>query len=161
MNVDDSLFHAKPQTTGRIAHSSVDTKTYTTSKDVLQSIPIVSNKLGLIGKIDLFYKNDKLLVERKYQLKQIYQGQLYQIWAQYLCLLEMGYEVEYIEFFEISTKRRIPLALPSAYDIEMLCSHIEKYKHYNPADVIPINPNKCVHCVYCNLCDKTSVDNVY
>lgn len=161
MEVDESLFHATPQTIGRIAHSSVDSKIYTTSKDVLQSIPIVSNRFGLIGKIDLFYKNDKLLVERKYQLKQIYQGQLYQIWAQYLCLLEMGYEVEHLEFFEISTKRRIPLELPSTHDIEMLCRHIEKYKHYNPADVITINPNKCVHCVYCNLCDKTSVDNVY
>ena len=47
----------------------------------------------LMGKIDVYRADKKLLIERKYQLKQIFQGQIYQLWAQYFCLTEMGYEV--------------------------------------------------------------------
>lgn len=34
-----------------------------------------------MGKIDLYRSKDKKLIERKYQLKNIYQGQIYQLWA--------------------------------------------------------------------------------
>ena len=50
-----------------------------------------------MGKIDVYRAKDKYLVERKYQLRQIYQGQIYQLWAQMFCLQEMGYEVELYE----------------------------------------------------------------
>ena len=42
-----------------------------------------------MGKVDMFKKKEKILIERKYQLKQVFQGQIYQLWAQYFCLLEM------------------------------------------------------------------------
>ena len=161
MDTDEDLNHAKPQTRGKVAHESVDNKMSSTSKNEIQSLPVSSDELGVMGKIDIYRKNEKLLIERKYQLKQIYRGQLYQIWAQYFCMTEMGYEIEKIAFYEMSTNKMIPLDLPTSIDKEELLTFISRFKMYNPADSFQPNENKCRHCVYCNLCDKTQVENVY
>lgn len=65
-----------------------------------------------MGKIDVYKRKEKKLIERKYQLKQIFQGQIYQLWAQMLCLREMGEEVESLAFYETSTNKTIPVAMP-------------------------------------------------
>lgn len=160
-NTDESLFHATPQTQGRIAHETIDEKKSSTRKDVLQAIPVYSEKYGLMGKIDLYKTKEKYLIERKYQLKQIYQGQIYQLWAQMFCLQEMGYEVERIAFYEISGKRTIPVDSPSPEDIFRFEHFLNTFRCYDPTQAFEPNQNKCRHCIYCNLCDKTSEDNVY
>ena len=104
----------------------------------------------------------KKLIERKYQLKQIFQGHIYQLWAQMLCLREMGHNVESLAFYETSTNKTIPVAMPSETDIQKFKEFITRFRYFNPAsDTFRINPNKCSHCIYCNLCDKTTQDNVY
>ena len=96
------------------------------------------------------------------QLKQIFQGQIYQLWAQMLCLREMGYEVESLSFYEISTNKTIPVTMPTEPDILRFSTFIERFRAFDPAKTpFSINPNKCRHCVYCNFCDKTIEDNVY
>lgn len=161
METDETIFHAAPQTRGKIAHETIEKKTSSNRKDDLISLPVYSTRFKLMGKIDIFRRKEKLLIERKYQLKQIYQGQLYQLWAQYFCLQEMGYEVEHLAFYEISTNKMIPVALPNEIDIFKFNAFIENYLQFNPADKIPTNINKCKHCIYCNLCDKTESENVY
>ena len=161
METDETLYHATPQARGKVAHETVDKKTYSTRKVDLVSLPVFSESLGVMGKIDLLHINKKTLVERKYQLKQIFRGQLYQLWAQYFCLLEMGYEVEHIAFYEISTNKTIPVNLPTQAEYIELQVFIERFKNYNPDTEIATNQNKCIHCIYCNLCDKTQLDNVY
>jgi len=161
MDTEKEVYQALPQVRGTIAHENVDNKTSSTLKNEIQALPISSDKLGVMGKIDIYRANEKILIERKYKLKQIYRGQLYQLWAQYYCMLEMGYEVEKLAFYEISTNTTIPVVLPTEAEKQELISFIEKFKSYNPADPITINVNKCKHCIYCNLCDKTEVENVY
>lgn len=161
MDTDEGLYHAKPQTRGRIAHESVDNKTASNRKDNLISLPVYSSQYKLMGKIDVYHKKEKLLVERKYQLKQIYQGQIYQLWAQYFCLKEMGYKVERIAFYETSTNKMIPISLPNEKDIILFATFIDSFHRFNPADFIHVTPNKCRHCIYCSLCDKTIEENVY
>lgn len=161
MDTDEELFHAKPQTRGKMAHESVDKKTSSSLKDEMLSLPISSDEMGIMGKIDVYRQKEKLLVERKYKIARIYRGQLYQIWAQYFCMLEMGYEIEKLAFYEISTNKMVDVELPTESDKEELLAFIEKYKNYDLNSSFQINENKCRHCVYCNLCDKTSVENVY
>ena len=86
METDEGLYHATPQTRGKIAHETIDTKKASNRAGDLQSLPILSEKYKLMGKIDFYRSKDKKLIERKYQLKNIYQGQIYQLWAQYLCM---------------------------------------------------------------------------
>ena len=161
LDTDEGLYHATPQTVGRISHKATDSKTSSTSKNDIFSLSVYSCRFRLMGKIDVFRSDKKLLIERKKQLKQIFKGQIYQLWAQYLCLIEMGYEVKQLAFYEISSNKTIPISLPDDNDIKEFSSFIETFRNFNPEKTVNINPNKCKHCIYCNLCDKTEEENVY
>ena len=161
METDEGLYHATPQTKGKLAHQPVDSKTSSNRKEEILALPVMSEQLGVMGKIDIYRKKEKKLIERKYQLKQIYQGQIYQLWAQYFCMVEMGYEVDKIAFYEISTNKTIPISLPTAENKHELMCFIQSFKEYDPSAPFVANPNKCRHCIYCNLCDKTEDNNVY
>ena len=161
METDEGLYHATPQTKGKLAHEPIDSKTSSNRKEEILALPVMSEQLGVMGKIDVYRKKEKQLIERKYQLKQIYHGQLYQLWAQYFCMVEMGYEVDKIAFYEISTNKTIPISLPTAKNKHELMCFIQSFKEYDPSAPFVANPNKCRHCIYCNLCDKTEDNNVY
>lgn len=162
MESDETMYHATPQTKGRAAHETVDNKTASNRADDILSLPVYSEEYGLMGKIDVYKRKVKKLIERKYQLKQIFQGQIYQLWAQMLCMQEMGYEVETLAFYETSTNKMTPVAMPTPEDIERFRGFIKDFRSYEPGvTAFKVNPNKCRHCVYCNLCDKTTEDNVY
>jgi len=161
MDADEDMYHAKPQTRGRNAHEKVDMKNTSTNHSIIESLPVSSHELGLYGKIDVYHQDSKTLTERKYQLKQIFQGQYYQLWAQYFCMLEMGYDVQTIAFYEISTRKTIKVPLPCEAQKDELVRFIDAYRAYDPKAPLIINQNKCSHCIYCNLCDKTDTENVY
>lgn len=161
MGGDEELVHATPQTQGKAAHAAIDEKTYSSRKDEITSLSVYSNELGIIGKIDLYKGREKLLIERKYQLNTIYQGQIYQLWAQYFCMKEMGYEIEKLAFYAISTNKMFPVEVPTNEDKKELQDFILRFKTYDPTQAIQVNINKCTHCIYCNLCDKIDTENVY
>lgn len=161
MDADEELYKATPQIQGTIAHEGIDNKTYSTKKNDIMALPVYSDELGVTGKIDLFKQAEKTLIERKYQLKRIFRGQIYQLWAQYFCLLEMGYDVQKIAFYEISTNKMMPQETPNEICKAELKQFITRFKAYNPINDIVTNPAKCQHCIYCNLCDKTDTENVY
>ena len=162
MESDETMFHATPQMRGRIAHETVDNKTASNRANDILALPVYSEEYGLMGKIDLYKRKEKKLIERKFQLKQIFQGQIYQLWAQMLCMREMGYEVDSLAFYEISRNKMIPVAMPSEKDLHDFKKFIHGFRSFEPSSIpFTVNPNKCSHCIYCNLCDKTDQDNVY
>lgn len=161
MESDEDIYHAVPQLRGKIAHQSIDQKSYSTSKNEITALKVYSKELGVYGVIDLFRVEQKLLIERKFQLRRIHQGQLYQLWAQYFCLSEMGYLVERLAFYETSTNRMFPVELPKAAEKNNLIDIICSFREYTPEKPLLVNSNKCIHCIYCNLCDKTNRNNVY
>ena len=161
METDEGLYHATPQTRGKIAHETIDKKKASNRADDLQALPILSEKYGLMGKIDIYKGKEQKLIERKYNLKQIFQGQIYQLWAQYLCMVEMGYTIQSLAFYEISTNKMIPVRLPTEEDMKGFESFLEKFRSYDPMAPMATNLNKCRHCIYCNICDKTVDENVY
>lgn len=162
MEMDEDLYKATPQTKGSIVHQSIDEKKGSTRKCDLMSLPVYCDELGVSGKIDIYKKDKRLLVERKNNLKHIFRGQIYQLWGQYFCMKEMGYDVERLAFYEISTNKMIYVGLPNEDDKQELIRFIDKFKNFDPTFTsFTINQNKCAHCIYCNLCDKTNLDNVY
>ena len=53
----------------------------------------------------------------------------------------MGYEVEQLAFYEISTNKMIPVDLPGELGKQELIGFIEQFKRYNPASTtIQIRP---------------------
>lgn len=162
MESDEELYKATPQTKGTIAHQGVDTKSGSTRRADIMSLPVYCDELGISGKIDLYKQDRRMLIERKNNLKQIFRGQIYQLWGQYFCMTEMGYPVDRLAFYEISTNKMIDVEMPGEAGKRELAGFIERFKQYDPATTaFKINPNKCAHCIYCNLCDKTDTDNVY
>ncbi|MDR3048117.1 MAG: type V CRISPR-associated protein Cas4 [Bacteroidales bacterium] len=161
MGGKEDLYHATPQTQGKAAHATIDEKKYSSKKDEITSLLVFCDELGIAGKIDIYKGKEKLLIERKYKLETIYRGQIYQLWAEYFCMTEMGYEVEKLAFYAISTNKMFPVEIPTEEDKKELADFILKFNQFNPEDAILINENKCNHCIYCNLCDKTEVENVY
>lgn len=162
METDEDIFKATPQMQGTQAHNGVDKKTGSTRSCDILSLPVFSSSFGVYGVIDIYKADKAVLIERKYRLKNIYRGQLYQLWAQYFCLVEMGYEVKQISFYEISTNKMLPQSIPKQAETEELMDFLTKIRSYSPGtDKTQPNVNKCIHCIYCNLCDKTKIDNVY
>ena len=161
MEADEGLYHAKPQINGKIAHETSDEKRYSTRKTVITAMSVASNTLGLIGKIDIYKQDTGQLIERKYRIPKIYRGQLYQLWGEYYCMSEMGYKINELAFHEISTHKSISIPLPNGNDLNELKQVIQLFKTFRPDSPIPTNANKCKHCIYNNLCDKTSESNVY
>lgn len=126
MESDGDLYKAAPQTKGTLAHQGVDEKKGSTRKSDMMSLPVYCDELGISGKIDVYKQDKRLLIERKNNLKRIFRGQIYQLWGQYFCLKEMGYEVEQLAFYEISTNKMIPVELPG-YD-ELIARKMDIFK---------------------------------
>ncbi|MDR1974530.1 MAG: type V CRISPR-associated protein Cas4 [Bacteroidales bacterium] len=158
---EEDLIHAVPQTQGKASHATIDNKTYSSLKDEITNLSVCCNEFGIVGKIDIYKGKEKLLLERKYKLEKIYQGQIYQLWAQYFCMLEMGYDVEKLAFYAILTNKTFFIDIPTKENKIELANFILKFKQFNPELPIHINENKCRHCIYCNLCDKIEMENVY
>lgn len=161
MESDEDIYHATPQVAGKNAHTSVDQKSTSAKRTIIESLSVFSERYKIFGKIDVFNAETKTLIERKNNLKQIFQGQIYQLWAQYLCMIEMGYSIHSICFYEISTKKTISIKTPDTNDLNNFEEFLNKYRNFNPRMFSQNNTNKCAHCIYCALCDKYIFENVY
>ena len=159
-NTDEEVYHALPQIRGRQAHHSIDRK-IPKGKGIITSLPVFSEELRIQGIIDEFQMENKLLIERKYQLTKIYKGQLYQIWGEYFCMTEMGYIVENLAFYENAHNRMIPIPLPQDKEKEEMRQLLIEIRNFDIERLTLINENKCKHCIYCRLCDKIDIENVY
>ncbi len=158
---DEDLYHAVPQVKGKSAHQTIDNNTYSTRSSDITALSVFSHEFGLIGKIDLYLMNEKKLIERKHFLKTIYKGQIYQLWAQFFCMSEMGYEIKELAFYSVSTNTTFPIDIPLEDEKRELMAFLKDFRQYKPEMPITVNISKCLHCIYSNLCDKTDMENVY
>ncbi|MBM3436240.1 MAG: type V CRISPR-associated protein Cas4, partial [Bacteroidetes bacterium] len=106
------LYQQKPQIAGRAAHTSIDEKAYSTRKNILQGVEIYSERYKICGKVDLFDIDSGKLSERKREIKVIYDGYIFQLYAQYHALCEMGYKVTSIALYDMSHNKTYPIPLP-------------------------------------------------
>ena len=154
---DKSTYQDTPQKRGTLAHSSIDTNTYSSSKRYLQGIPISSQKLKLIGKIDLLDTQTKTLIERKYLLKKIYDGYRYQLYAQYFCLREMGHEVDNLCIHSLKDNKRHNINIPDSIETDKFYELIESIQKFSVlhSEFTQTAPEKCKNCIYAPLCSKS------
>ena len=149
-------YQERAQIEGKESHKSIDFQTYSTRKEIMQGISVYSDKYNLYGKIDLFDKKEGVLIERKKMIKTIYDGYIFQLYAQYHCLSEMGHDIKKLFFYSMDTNKRYPI--PSPEEDEVMQSNFEKLiKDINTYDLkMPFhaNPKKCIKCIYAHLCDQ-------
>ena len=162
MGAAEDIYYATPQIRGKLSHQKVDNGKIVRKNDDMSGTAVFSEEYGLMGRIDIYKASTAQLIERKQNIASVYKGQIYQLWAQMLCMVEMGYKVESISFYDIGRHRQIPVDMPSEDDLVEFRSFLDRYRNFRPGeDGIQINQAKCRHCIYCNLCDKANQDNVY
>ena len=92
--------------------------------------------------------------ERKKLIKVIYDGYIFQLYAQCFALREMGYTVNKLALYSFDDNKTYVIPLPED-DLEMLSkfeSTVNEIKAFSFDNFVQTNIEKCIHCIYEPLC---------
>lgn len=154
---DTSLYHTTDQTLGNIAHRAIDQRKYSTRKNILQGISVISHEYGIQGKIDIYNTKTWILSERKRLIKKVYKWYEWQLYGQYFCLSEMGYVITGLELYSKEDNKKYPIPFPDNEDREIFINMIKRFQNYRLENNFEPNKKKCERCIYNTLCDKSLV----
>lgn len=158
-SVEGKLYKREYQIDGTAAHKAIDNKTYSTRKILLQGIDVYSDKYQIEGKIDIFNVETGELIERKNKINAIYDGYIFQIYAQYYALIEMGYDVKILSLYSICDNKKYNVKLPN--DDEKMQEKFEKIikdiRKFEFEKYEPQNIEKCRKCIYEPVCDRSLI----
>lgn len=151
---DDMMIKSEYQINGSAAHSTVDNSQYSSSKNILQGISLYCEKYALYGKIDMFNISEGVLTERKKKIKNIYDGYIFQVYAEYFALLEMGYKVNEIRLYSMDDNRVYSLELPeqNSFMLEKFENTLLALSNFKLENFRQENAEKCNRCIYRPLC---------
>ncbi|WAW14525.1 type V CRISPR-associated protein Cas4 [Peptostreptococcus equinus] len=158
-SLDPIIYNSNKQIDGKNAHESVDKNKYSTKKNILTGISVYSEKYGLTGKIDIFDSEQGLLTERKKKIVNIYDGYIFQLYAQYFCMKEMGYDVKKLRFHSIDDNKNYEVNLPEN-DVVMFGKFeniIEQMRTFELSKFKQNNISKCRNCIYEPACDRSLI----
>ena len=153
-DTDKLTFQDTCQLEGAAAHEKTDSGTYSTRKSILQAISVYCAQYNLVGKIDTFDSENGILTERKKKIKTVYDGYVFQLYAQYFALKEMHYSVREIRLYSMDDNQIFRINLPEN-DPEMFRKFSETAEMINSFSLDGFrqqNPGKCERCVYEPLC---------
>lgn len=152
-------YQSADQINGTAAHQHVDEGTYSDKCSILMGMDVFCERYGLIGKIDIYDAENKVLRERKKKIKQVYDGYIFQLYAQYFSLIEMGYDVAKIELYSMDDHKTYTVEIPKD-NPEMLNkfeSTIYDIQNFQIGEYIQNNAEKCKHCIYEPACDRSLI----
>ena len=158
--VSQKLYHQMPQTKGLAAHKTIDNQAYSSAISVLQGMEVYSHRYNIAGRIDIFDQKNGLLSERKKKIKVIYDGYIYQLYAQYFALEDMGFSVKSLRLYSMDDNKAYSIEKPEndPQRLQAFEALLTDIRCFNLNDDFIPNPNKCVHCIYSNVCDVAEVN---
>ena len=117
---------------------------------------VYSTEYNLCGKIDIFDIDKCLLTERKKHITRIYDGYVFQLYAQYYGLTEMGYAVKEMRFYSSDDNKTYPVMLPHEDGAmnEAFKKTIEDINNFRLEDFTQTKSEKCKRCIYEPMCDR-------
>lgn len=153
-NYEKKLYQEQSQIAWSIAHEAVDKKTYSTKKDILQSLDVFCEKYQIAWKIDIFHIKEWKLIERKNKIHKVYLGYKYQLWGQMYCLEEMWYQVKTLWFYSMKDNKTYRIYKPSINEELNFLKMLDKYRKFELLKKWwSQNTKKCIKCIYRELCD--------
>lgn len=159
IETESLMYQDDCQINGSAAHEKSDSGRYSDRKNVLQAISVYCEKYNLLGKIDTFDSDTGILTERKKKITTIYDGYVFQIYAQYFALVEMGFTVNTLRLYSMSDNKAHNVLLPQNNQ-EMF----EKFEALlNDMSVFRLNGfkqqnrQKCERCIYETLCSFSAL----
>ncbi len=147
-----SVCHTSSQTRGKIVHQCFDKANYSTAVKYLQGLEVYSEKYRLCGKIDLFDIEKGIIIERKNKINKIYDGYLYQLYAQYFCLSEMGYLVKGLALYSLLDNKKYKVDLPDDEARKKFEGLIDQIRTFSLNGFKQPGQAKCDNCIYRQLC---------
>ncbi len=150
------LYQNNSQLDGTNAHKAIDNNLYSTRKTILTGISVYSDEYKLIGKIDVYDATKKCLIERKKRISVVYDGYIYQLYAQCFCMREMGYPAEILKLYSMDDNKTYVISLPEE-DPSMYAGFLDTITAIQNFDInsyIQTNPTKCRRCIYEPACDR-------
>lgn len=158
-SMDVMLYQSQYQLNGTNAHKTLDENRYSSKKSILTGINIYCDKYGLVGKIDMFDEEKGILRERKKLIKEIYDGYVFQLYAQYFSLIEMGYYVKKLQIYSMDDNKIYNIKKPE--DNKIMLDKFEetvyKMKSFNLREYEQTNKEKCSKCIYEPACDRGAI----
>lgn len=146
------------QLNGTAAHEKSDNGQYSTRKSVMQAISVYCEKYDILGKIDTFDCENGILTERKKKIVTIYDGYVFQLYAQYFALEEMGYSIIQMRLYSMEDNKVYPIELPN--DNKEMLQRFEKViadiQSFEIKSFRQTNPKKCSKCIYEPLCSYSA-----
>lgn len=154
---DKTAFQSETQINGTYAHKSIDEHTYSSKTSILQGIMVFSEKYGLVGKIDVFDVSTGVLTERKRLIKNVYEGFVFQTYAECLSLREAGYTVNEIRLHSLSDNKSYKVDLPEKNEdmFSRFVKLIDDMRDFCIDDFKQDNVEKCRNCIYEPACDSS------
>lgn len=160
---ENILSQSSAQINGTHSHKCSDNAAYSSKRSMLQGIPIYCQKYNLCGKIDVFDTDAGILTERKKKIKTVYDGYIFQLYAQYFSLTEMGYTVSELRLYSMDTNKVYKIDLPKNNPKMFIkfTKLMDSINTFSFTDFIQTNAEKCNHCIYEPLCffSKKGGDN--
>ena len=155
--MDKMLYQTSSQINGTAVHKNVDEKKYSSKSSIITGLDVYCEEYNLIGKIDIYDADRKILCERKKKIIQIYDGYIFQLYAQYFALVEMGYEVRNLRLHSIDDNKSYNVKLPSEDDdMHMKFKKtVKNIRDFSFDNFVQTNIEKCKHCIYEPACDRT------
>lgn len=154
---DRRLYQSEKQLNGTKVHETVDEAK--NNKNVLHAMDVYCEKYDIIGKIDYFDTKSGVLIERKKHVTKVYDGQVFQVYAQYFALTEMGYTVRRIVIHSYDDNKNYDVPLPENDDrmargFERV---IEDMKRFDISTFTPRSSEKCSNCIYNDVCSVSLI----
>lgn len=156
-NLEKSLYQRSAQIRGGHAHEAIDAKSYSSRKNILQGVDVYSEEFNIRGKIDIFDIDSGILTERKRKINKIYDGYIFQVYAQYYALVEMGYRLSKIKLYSSIDNKNYNVKLPSQ-DLQMAHKFralIQEMRAFKIESFRQTNKEKCINCIYSPICDRS------
>lgn len=153
---DTFTYQNASQINGSHAHEAVDQGRYSSKKNILTAIEVYSETYNIVGKIDIYDKEKKHLIERKRQIKTIFDGYIFQVYAQYFAMREMGYEIEKIFLYSMADNKKYPVAIPQKGDkmLQKFEDVLAEIRGFSLDSFVQDNAEKCRNCIYEPACDR-------
>ena len=156
-SLESLTYQSMAQINGTAAHEHVDSGTYSNEKDIIMGLDVFCEEYGLIGKIDIYNGTKHILRERKKRIRVVYDGYVFQVYAQCFALREMGYRVDAIELYSMEDHKSYKVDLPE--DNEPMFRNFKKVvkeiREFKIEYFIQNNVAQCRNCIYETACDRS------
>jgi len=147
-NFSTKTYHQTPQVAGRLNHEAIESGTYSTASRFIMGLEVSSERYNLVGKIDIYDRERRALIERKTRVKTIYPGYRYQLYAQYFCMKEMGHEVKTLYLHSLEDNKRYPIPVPKKKEREEFEGILRQIHEFGPEQMQNHSCERCTKSIY-------------